>query len=76
MFERLERTAAPALGNGQRGRIREDFVFAFFQAIEDASRRGLARGFWYFEPTVHICVDRAQYHRVDTYALAGQECSE
>src|SRR6267154_5391029 len=59
-LECLECACTPALREGQGRRVGKDFVFAFFQPIEDALRGGGGRGLRDLEAAVHIRVDRAQ----------------
>src|ERR1700737_439914 len=75
-LERLDCASAPALGDGQGHGVGKDFVFAFFQPIEDALRRGGGRGLRSLEAAVHIRVDGAQDDGMNRNALAGQERSQ
>src|SRR6266853_3403745 len=69
-FERLGHAVVPTRRDGLGRGVGEDILLAFFQAIEDAHRRGLGRSLRYLEAAVHICVDWAQHHGMDRYAFA------
>src|SRR5215831_5483749 len=75
-LQQLGGTRTPGLGNGLRIRIGEDVLFSFLQPIENPSRRGLGRSLGYVEASRHISVDGTREHRMDRYALAGQEHSQ
>src|SRR5579864_1175014 len=75
-FEGLAYASAPALSNGLGRGIGEDVLVPFFQAIEDALRRGFGRGLRYIEATVHVGVDGADEDGVDRHALRRQHRSQ
>src|SRR5262249_24776652 len=72
-LERLGHAGMPALGDGLGGGIREDFLFASLQSIEDPSRCGLGSSLRNLESAVHIGVDGAQDDGMDRHALARQK---
>src|SRR6266699_712679 len=75
-FERFAYAGAPGFRDGLGRGIGEDFLFTFFQAVEDASSRGFRRDFRYVEAAVHVGVHGTQDDGMDRYALANQERSQ
>src|ERR1035438_5098405 len=72
-LEGLDRTAAPALGQGLRRGIGEDVFLSVLHAVEDGSRDRFRGGLGYVEAPGHIGVGGAGQDRMHPDARSGEQ---
>src|SRR5262250_529004 len=76
VFERLGYTVAPAVSDGLGHGIRENLLFASFEAIEDGHCDGLGRSFREIDAPGHIGIDWSGQAGMNGHVLVGQERSQ